>query len=413
MKIAKDGIRSIVRVGFDGRVFKTFRGTDADKRFANEVRVLTVLEERGCDYVPRLLEHDPDTLTIVTTNCGQPVQSISEEKCQELFGDLKQRYGVVHDDPFDRNITYSQTLGRFCIIDFELAQVLDLESDEPADKAAAGLMLSWYGTSVEGTRRKGNEDALAAFSSEAGWARELPLESELRIAKEGVVLAVSDGMGGVAGGGYASHLVVNELRRFLPAQMGTLHTTAEPLSHLGDAVEQLNAFVNRIAERTPGVEGMGATLVCGLFSRRELHFAHVGDSRIYCFYDGSLEQLTFDDSRVGRMFRRGEINERQARTHPTRNVLEQVIGNKNERIKPQLGRQALKAGMWFLLCSDGIMDGLWNSRIEREFAKSEAENRGVRETAQVLLDEAIDVAGKDDTTLFVAHITRGDAPAGP
>ncbi len=403
MRIAKDGIRSIVRVGFDGRVFKTFRGTDADKRFANEVRVLRVLEERGCEWVPRLLDSDESTLTITTTNCGKPVEpnTVSQSKCDELFGELKERFGVVHDDPFDRNITYSQHMARFCVIDFELATVLPLDG---TTSVGNDLVLSWFGLSVEGTRHKGNQDALAAFASEAGWARELQLAAEAHIDKEGVVLAVSDGMGGVAGGGYASHLVVNELRRFLPAQMGTFHDAAEPGLHLQQAVVQLNAFVNRIAETTPGVEGMGATLVCGLFSRRQLHFSHVGDSRIYCFHDGKLEQLTYDDSRVGRMFRRGEINEREARNHPTRNVLEQVIGNKNLNITPQIGTQLLKPGMWFLFCSDGVIDGLWNSRIEREFAQSETDGRSVTETAKVLIEEAIDVAGKDDTTLFVVHV---------
>ena len=150
---------------------------------------------------------------------------------------------------------------------------------------------------------------------------------------------------------------------------------------------------------------MGATLVCGLFSRRQLHFAHVGDSRIYCFHDGNFEQLTYDDSRVGRMFRKGEINEREARNHPARNSLEQVIGNKNLEIKPQIGSQHLKPGMWFVFCSDGVVDGLWNSRIERELAKSEADGRTIQETAEVLMKEAVDIAGKDDTTLFVARIS--------
>ena len=401
MKIAKDGIRSIVRVGFDGRVFKTFRGTDADKRFANECRVLKVLEERGCDYVPQLLDSDDTTLTITTTNCGAPVQSISTSKCEAIFQELKDQFGVVHDDPFDRNITYCQHKGRFCVIDFELATVLPL--DGTTNKPVSDLQLSWFGMTVDGTRKKGNEDALAAFASEEGWVRELQLADEANIANEGVVLAVSDGMGGVAGGGYASHLVVNELRRFLPAQMGTFHTSAAPQVHLEESVVQLNGFINRIAESTPGVGGMGATLVCGLFTRRMLYFSHVGDSRIYCFQD-KLEQLTYDDSRVGRMFRRGEINEREARNHPTRNVLEQVIGNKNLEIKPQIGTQQLKPGMWFLFCSDGVIDGLWNSRIEREFARSETEGRSVEETARVLMGEAIDVAGKDDTTLFVVRV---------
>lgn len=406
MRIAKDGIRSIVRVGFDGRVFKTFRGTDAAKRFANEVRVLKVLEERGCDFVPRLLDSDEATLTITTTNCGKPVASLSQSKCEELFAELTEKFGVVHDDPFDRNVTYHANMGRFCIIDFELAEVLDWNESGSSD-TEKDLVLSWFGMTTEGTRKKGNEDALAAFASEAGWARELELGGEVNIANEGVVLAVSDGMGGVSGGGYASHLVVNELRRFLPAQMGTFHSAAEPEVHLRSAVMQLNAFVNRIAESTPGVEGMGATLVCGLFSRRQLHFSHVGDSRIYCQSDAGFMQLTYDDSRVGRMFRRQEINEREARNHPARNRLEQVIGNKNLQIKPQIGSHPLRPGMWFVLCTDGLIDGLWNSRIERELVKSQKEDRSPEETANVLMAEATDVAGKDDTTLFVARISSG------
>ncbi len=398
-----------MRVGYDGRVYKTFRGTDADKRFANEIEVLKVLEERGCDFVPRILDADEETLTLTTTNCGHPVQSISAEKTQQLFDELKTQYGVIHDDPFDRNITYHQGMGRFCVIDFELAQVLPLDS--AATSTGTDLAVSWFGRSVAGSRKPGNEDALAVFRSRDGWAEELPLEGQQNIAREGIVLAVSDGMGGVAGGGYASHLVVNELRRFLPAQMGEFHNAAEPLHDLAEAVRQLNGFVNRIARTTPGVHGMGATLVCGMFSRRELHFAHVGDSRIYCFDNGALEQLTFDDSRVGRMFRKGEINERQARTHPCRNTLDQVIGNNNRRIAPQVGSRALHPGMWFLFCSDGIVDGLWNRRIEREFARSQQEGRSVSETAEVLIAEAAEAAGKDDTTLFVAHIDA--APASP
>ena len=98
------------------------------RRFENEVRVLRLLEERGCDYVPRLLESDPENLTIVTTNVGSIVTHISTSRIKELFGQLERDYGVRHDDPFARNITYRAKDGRFCLIDFELATVLGLRS---------------------------------------------------------------------------------------------------------------------------------------------------------------------------------------------------------------------------------------------------------------------------------------------
>lgn len=123
MTVVKDTLRATVRVGYDGRVYKTFRGPNAAERFATEVRVLKHLEERGCNFVPRLIESDPEQLKIVTTNCGNRVEHIDEERTRELFAELLP-YGVRHDDAEARNITYRHSDGRFCIIDFEFATIL-------------------------------------------------------------------------------------------------------------------------------------------------------------------------------------------------------------------------------------------------------------------------------------------------
>lgn len=119
----KDTLRSTVQVSFDGRVFKTYHGPDARKRFDREVEVLRCLEERGCGFVPRLLDADPDQLRIVTTSCGSRVQHLDAERARELFAELE-AYGVRHDDPDQRNVTYRQSDGRFCVIDFEFATIL-------------------------------------------------------------------------------------------------------------------------------------------------------------------------------------------------------------------------------------------------------------------------------------------------
>ncbi len=119
----KDTLRATVRITFDGRVHKTFRGPQAEERFANEVRVLRHLEARGCPFVPRLLEAYPEQLRIVTTSCGTRVEHLDAERTLELFGELA-AYGVRHDDPEMRNVTYRQSDGRFCLIDFEFATLL-------------------------------------------------------------------------------------------------------------------------------------------------------------------------------------------------------------------------------------------------------------------------------------------------
>lgn len=133
MKNLKDGIRAHVRLDWMGRVHKRFRGTDADKRYANEVAVLRTLEKRGCPYVPKVLEEFPDELYFVSTNCGQIADSISKERADRLFADLERDYGVRHLDAEARNITYDPRAGRFCIIDFELAEILP----DPAESSTS------------------------------------------------------------------------------------------------------------------------------------------------------------------------------------------------------------------------------------------------------------------------------------
>jgi tRNA A-37 threonylcarbamoyl transferase component Bud32 len=129
MRDVKDTARALVRISYDGRVFKTFRGPKAEQRFENEVRILRHLESRECPFVPRLLEADPAQLRIVTTNCGSRVEHLDEARIRELFGELE-AYGVRHDDVDMRNVTYRQTDGRFCLIDFEFATLLP-EADQP------------------------------------------------------------------------------------------------------------------------------------------------------------------------------------------------------------------------------------------------------------------------------------------
>jgi len=124
MREVKDTARALVRIGYDGKVHKTFRGQLAKERFENEVRVLRHLEHKGCDFVPRLLETDTEKLHLVTNNCGSRVDRMGDERMLELFAELE-HFGVRHDDQALRNVTYRTSDGRFCLIDFEFATILE------------------------------------------------------------------------------------------------------------------------------------------------------------------------------------------------------------------------------------------------------------------------------------------------
>ena len=130
----KDTLRATVHLTYDGRVIKAYHGPNAAARFANETLVLRHLEARGCDFVPRLLEADPEKLRIITSNCGSRVEHIDDERARQLFAELE-KFGVRHDDADPRNITYRFSDGRFCLIDFEFATILP--ESKPSSSSSA------------------------------------------------------------------------------------------------------------------------------------------------------------------------------------------------------------------------------------------------------------------------------------
>lgn len=127
----KDTLRATVNLTFDGRVIKVYHGPNARERFEHETKVLRLLEARACPFVPRLLEADPGKTRIVTTNCGSRVEHLDEQRRKELFDELE-KFGVRHDDPDMRNVTYRSSDGRFCLIDFEFATILPGFESKPA-----------------------------------------------------------------------------------------------------------------------------------------------------------------------------------------------------------------------------------------------------------------------------------------
>ena len=123
MQKVKDTLRATVNLSYDGRVFKIYHGPDAEKRFANEVRILRHLEARGCDFVPRLLEADAKQLRIITTNCGSRVEHLDRTGHEGIVcGTGKIWRPARRPGHAQRDLPLSD--GRFCLIDFELATIL-------------------------------------------------------------------------------------------------------------------------------------------------------------------------------------------------------------------------------------------------------------------------------------------------
>lgn len=401
MKELKDGIRSLVRIDFQGHVHKQFRGTDADKRFANEVAVLKALEDRGAPNVPRLIGHDSETLTIVTTNCGAPAPLVTEKKATALFQELEELYGIKHDDPEPRNVTYSQQLGRFCLIDFELSEILPMPEQIRATKTNV-LRASWAASSLKGKLHKANDDAFLALTVNPASTDPLPKSGEILLDPSHLVLAVSDGMGGRDAGEFASRLLMSRIRKEAAELYHKFGTTDDAQSALDALLRQCHHDVTELGKQGGNTRGMGATLTMVWISHERLFWAHIGDSRLYLIDDQGVRQITKDDCRAWYQWQRGEITEYAYRNHPRKSVLSDVLGGSDHEPYPKTGSIPLKENQRLMLCSDGVMDGLW----EKTIIEMLAVNQPVGQTVDAMCRKAMENDDRDDTTMIVARISR-------
>lgn len=411
MKELKDGIRSLVRIDFQGHVHKQFRGTGADERFLNEVTVLRTLEERGAPHVPRLLDSDPDSLTIVTTNCGGPALHLTESRARALFRELEQDFGVRHDDPEPRNVTYSQQLGRFCLIDFELATILPapvalkeeaapsgVSSPEPQQEDL-GWRARWHALSRKGRNHHVNDDSFLIVAANRDEERKLDSRGEAMISPDHLVFAVADGMGGRKAGDFASKLVLNFFRRDLQDLCQVADEGTGIQRALSLLIQTIHEGLLAIAGRDLTLNGCGSTLTVGWVSAGVLHWVHVGDSRLYLKDGGHVEQLTTDDNRLWHTLQKGEITEYAYRHDKRRSVLFDALGGGHHRVRPQTGSIEIEPGARILLCTDGVMDGLWDRQILEAFA----EDRSIDDIATEMLNRSCENDPHDDTTLIVAE----------
>ena len=402
MREEKNTQRSVVNIGFDGRVHKTFRGHQAEERFDNEVKVLRYLECRGCDFVPRLIESDPSSLKIVTSNAGQKVEVLSDKKTQEIF-DLLEEYGVRHDDQFLRNITYRPSDGKFCVIDFEFATIINESIAADDDKNGdSELSLSWSCNTNVGRFRDNNEDSYLALVNDKKLIHLLGSEGKNLAGESDHIFAVSDGMGGANSGEFASRIAVETIISSFPKYFRNTGTDSNMRSEaLTQLFRTINYEMNRYGESYPECKGMGATLSMCWLIRRRMSIAHIGDSRIYHLKineagEKALMQITNDDTRVATLLKDGKISEYEARNHPMKNMLTKALGANNQFVDPEIKELDVQKGEKIFICSDGVTDGIWNSEI-KELLEKES-------TAKEIVNYAVKVSGKDNATAIVVTI---------
>lgn len=264
-------------------------------------------------------------------------------------------------------------------------------------------ILEWAGFTHSGSRKPRNDDALIVFASGPSGAESLPSSGSLSLACHDLVFAVSDGMGGGNAGDLASSLLLQRMTEIIPEtfKINAAGFYPDCLDHLAEAIRSIHDHINQTAA-CDHTRGMAATLALTWFTPDNLYLANAGDSRIYLSRNGSLEQLSRDHTAAWGQWKRGEIGELQYRCHPRRSALYEVIGGGHLDVRPHFAVIPYLPGDRFLVCSDGLIDGVW----ERHISNALASPASPTQTAQTLLTRALENAGVDDTTLMVIHVDQ-------
>ncbi len=215
---------------------------------------------------------------------------------------------------------------------------------------------------------------------------------------------VADGMGGHAGGEYASQIAVTTVEEVLlniQDEKGAEGRDDEEVvtqEKLRYAIRLAGKRIYERAQEDSEFHGMGTTALVLMFRRHRYYVAHVGDSRCYHFREGGVAQITEDHSWVNEQIKAGLISRENARTHKLRNIITRSLGYFDE-VDIDTQAREIVVGDSFLLCSDGL-----SNLVEEQEMGEIVNGNVVQEAARRLVELANQRGGDDNVTVVIARV---------
>jgi PPM family protein phosphatase len=232
------------------------------------------------------------------------------------------------------------------------------------------LILRYAARSDRGLIRDGNQDSVYAGPR---------------------LLAVADGMGGMAAGDVASNIVISAI-----APLDEDVAPDNLIDALKGAVGVANQQLRETVEANPRLDGMGSTLTGMLFSGSKLGLVHIGDSRAYLLRDSEFTQITKDDTYVQILVDEGRITPEEAGAHPQRSLITKAMDGRD--IEPEYSVRQVLPGDRYLICSDGLSSVVSADTI----AQAMREYADPKQCVDRLLALALRGGGPDNITIIVA-----------
>jgi PPM family protein phosphatase len=277
------------------------------------------------------------------------------------------------------------------------------------------MLVELHAKSDVGRVRRGNEDnfLLLDLTTQRAWTgsdgAESPEEMDrLDLGDKGLVLVVSDGMGGALAGDVASRMAIDSVRQVMVGNDGNgCDPDASLVDCLKHATMQANRAIHYKSLEDSRCSGMGATLTGAAIRHDKLDLVQVGDSRAYVVRGEQIRLATKDQSLVQQLVDVGQISEEEAETHMFRNVILQALGAQTELL-PATASIQIRQGDVLLLCSDGLSGKLRNEEI-RQIVTDSSADLGAACTA--LVAEANNRGGEDNITVVLARFTGDELSA--
>lgn len=227
-------------------------------------------------------------------------------------------------------------------------------------------------------------------ASSVGHVRKINEDSFMDSSEHGL-WAVADGMGGHSRGDRASQEIITQLQSFEPSEANRTFD----IDNLKQRLERANAFCRQQVDG----QVMGSTVALLYVHQQSAHAIWAGDSRIYRYRDGTLQQITDDHSLVGELQRLGELTVDEAENHPSANVITRAVGVSDE-LELQVRQVELQPGDRFLLCSDGLFKD-----VHREELQANMELPSIEQSLEKMMKLALRRGGTDNVTAIVVQIS--------
>ena len=214
------------------------------------------------------------------------------------------------------------------------------------------------------------------------------------------LIAVADGMGGHAGGEFASSVAINTLSEIAPTFVNADVDSDSASDLFLNSLHTIDGQIRAVTQDEPQLAGMGTTLTALFISAAEISLLHVGDSRAYRLRGNDLVQLSADHTVLQELLNKGIISEADAQVHPQRSMLTQALMGEGN-LEPSLHIFEGKIKDRYLICSDGLTGVLSDKEI-----KSLIKGKDAAAAVDALIDATYINGAPDNVTVILADLVE-------